>query len=237
MTCTQCGGELHPDEGQVFLTCPFCGATVYLDKSRVVFHWYVAPTLDAGQAQAELRPLDVGLTQTVKDLDKKSQVTGQAFRYFPLWYFRWKSRDSRKQTALQPAAATSVTELARLNLPAGDLRRMTRRWTPDSDPPTVPLEAGLDWFQHKHARSRQCWKRPRWCTCRFSSSSIPIPRRDLHGGGGCGQRSGAGEHLPGQGRNALPLVGGVAALVFLCLATLPGDRAVTDSQGGTGLGG
>jgi hypothetical protein len=23
--CTQCGGELHPDEGQSFLTCPFCG--------------------------------------------------------------------------------------------------------------------------------------------------------------------------------------------------------------------
>ena len=45
LTCTQCGGELHPDEGQTFVTCPYCGAAVYLDKSRVVFHWYVAPTL------------------------------------------------------------------------------------------------------------------------------------------------------------------------------------------------
>ena len=55
LTCTQCGGELHPDEGQVFVTCPFCGATVFVDRAQVVFHWYVAPTLDADQAAAALR--------------------------------------------------------------------------------------------------------------------------------------------------------------------------------------
>jgi predicted RNA-binding Zn-ribbon protein involved in translation (DUF1610 family) len=43
LTCAQCGGELHPDEGQVFLTCPFCSTTVYIDKARVVFHWYLVP--------------------------------------------------------------------------------------------------------------------------------------------------------------------------------------------------
>jgi hypothetical protein len=50
---TMCG-ELHPDEGQIFLTCPYCGSTVYLDKSQVVFHWYLAPTLDETQARASL---------------------------------------------------------------------------------------------------------------------------------------------------------------------------------------
>ena len=35
--CAQCGGELQFDEGQVFVTCPFCDSTVYLEKSRVVF--------------------------------------------------------------------------------------------------------------------------------------------------------------------------------------------------------
>ncbi len=35
LQCTQCGGELHPDEGQLFVTCPFCNSTIYLDKSHV----------------------------------------------------------------------------------------------------------------------------------------------------------------------------------------------------------
>ena len=52
--CTQCGGELHPDEGQIFLTCPYCESTVYLDKSRVVFHWYLASTLDDQKARTNL---------------------------------------------------------------------------------------------------------------------------------------------------------------------------------------
>ena len=87
LTCTQCGGELHPDEGQIFVTCPFCSSTVYIDKSRVVFHWYVAPTLDASQAQAALRRWMTG-SQTVKDLDEKSQIGAPGFEYFPLWVFK-----------------------------------------------------------------------------------------------------------------------------------------------------
>ena len=65
INCSQCGGELHPDEGQIFLTCPYCGATVYLDKSRVVFHWYVAPTLNDQDAVAALYRWMSG-SQTVK---------------------------------------------------------------------------------------------------------------------------------------------------------------------------
>src|SRR5512134_242450 len=86
LLCTQCGGELHPDEGQIFITCPYCSSTVYLDKSRVVFHWYIAPTLDPDQARAALNRWMAG-NQTVKDLDEKSQLTGQEFAYFPVWYF------------------------------------------------------------------------------------------------------------------------------------------------------
>ena len=74
LLCTQCGGELHPDEGQIFLTCPYCGSTVYLDKERVVFHWVLAPTLDEQKAGASLARWMAG-NQTVKDLDKKARVT------------------------------------------------------------------------------------------------------------------------------------------------------------------
>lgn len=106
--CTQCGGALHPDEGQIFLNCPYCGATVFVDRSRVVMHWYVAPTLDAEKATAALYRWMSG-SQTVKDLDKKARVVGQSFEYFPVWYFRRPSANGGEEVLLRPAAATSVT--------------------------------------------------------------------------------------------------------------------------------
>lgn len=147
LTCTQCGGELHPDEGQLFVTCPFCSSTVYLDKSRVVFHWSLAPTLNPEQAMAALRRWMSG-SQTVKDLDKKSQVTGQSFSYFPLWYFKWRN-PTGEQIALEAATATSITELRTLNLPAGDLQRYDAALDAQAETPTVPLETALDWLSQR----------------------------------------------------------------------------------------
>ncbi len=86
LSCTQCGGELHPGEGQLFLTCPYCAATVYLDPAQVVFHWYLTPTVDANQAGGQMNRWMSG-NQTIKDLDKKARVTDLTFQYFPLWYF------------------------------------------------------------------------------------------------------------------------------------------------------
>lgn len=143
LTCSQCGAELHPDEGQIFVTCGSCGATVYLDTSRVVFHWYVAPTLDDRQAESALYRWMSG-SQTVKDLDKKARVIGHSFEYFPLWYFRRQGARG-EEVALRPAAATSVTELSALHLPAGDLRKYDPALDALAHPPTVPLEAALEW--------------------------------------------------------------------------------------------
>jgi hypothetical protein len=151
INCTQCGGELHPDEGQVFLTCTFCGSTVYVDKSQVVFHWSLNPTLTAEQAASALNRWMSG-NQTVKDLDKKAQVTSQTFQYFPLWHFQWKSPQGN-QMALQPAAATSVTELAKLRIPAGDLVRYDPALDAQSEPPTVPLETARDWLKQSQPQA------------------------------------------------------------------------------------
>jgi hypothetical protein len=145
LSCSQCGGELHPQEGEVFLTCPFCNSTVFVDKSQVVFHWFVAPTLDQQQAAGQLARWMSG-NQTVKNLDKKAQVTGQTFQYFPVWYFRL-GRSGQEVVALQPAAATSITEVARLNIPAGDLRPYDPSVELQSMEPTVPLEAARQWLE------------------------------------------------------------------------------------------
>ncbi len=144
LRCTQCSGELHPDEGQIFLTCPFCSSTVYVDKSRVVFHWYVAPTIDEAKARGQLARWMAG-NDTVKDLDKKSQIAGQAFQYFPMWYFR-HAAGGRDVIELEPAAATTITELRKLSLPAGDLRKYEPALDSQAQPPTVPLPTALGWL-------------------------------------------------------------------------------------------
>ncbi|HSV86320.1 MAG TPA: hypothetical protein VLH85_07080 [Levilinea sp.] len=149
--CTQCGGELAPDQGQIFLTCPYCSATVFLDKSQVVFHWSLAPTLDAPQAEAALRRWMSG-SSTVKDLDVKAKITACAFSYFPLWYFRLAEGD-REVIALELAAATSVTELRRLALPAGDLRRYESSLDAQAEQPGVPLQAALVRLRQQHPSS------------------------------------------------------------------------------------
>jgi len=146
LTCTQCGGELHPDEGQIFLACPYCAATVFVEKARVLFHWSVAPTLDPQQAAAALRRWMSG-SQTVKNLDQKAQVVSQTFEYFPLWYFVSRSAQGDETANLEPAAATSVTELRGLALPAGDLRPYAADLDEQSILPDVPRETALAWLE------------------------------------------------------------------------------------------
>lgn len=146
--CTQCGGELHPDQGQIFVTCPYCHSTVYLDKSQVAFHWVLAPTLDERKARAALAHWMAG-NQTVKDLDKKARLVGSEFHYFPMWYFKRRHPNGKETILLEPAAATSVSELKRVNLPAGDLQNYEDHLDPDAVTPTVPLEAAHRWLESR----------------------------------------------------------------------------------------
>ena len=76
----------------------------------------------------------------------KARVIGSTFQYFPLWSFTWQDSSKREQTALLPAAATSVTELAHIHLPAGDLVRFATINDADAVPPSVPLEGARDWL-------------------------------------------------------------------------------------------
>ncbi len=142
--CAQCGGTLRPDEGQLFLTCPYCASTVYLDKSKVVFHWTLASTLSAEAAAASLRRWMAG-NQTVKDLDRKAQAAPGVFQYFPLWYVKAKPQ-GQEAIFLEPAAAISISEIKSLNIPAGDLQKYDAALDVQAVPPTVPFPAMLSWL-------------------------------------------------------------------------------------------
>lgn len=230
LNCSQCGGELHPDEGQIFLTCPFCSSTVFLDKSRVVFHWYLAPTLDEPKGRAALARW-MGGNQTVKDLDKKARLGGASFEYFPLWYFKTRDPKGNERIWLEPAAATSISELKQLKLPAGDLRKYESRLDSQAHMPTVPLDTVQDWLAERLP--------PGAATVEMALVHIPLYtfKYQYQGQSYTALVEGAtgavfANIFPAKAEAPYLLAGGLSAAVFLCLATLPLGGALVDGSGG-----
>lgn len=235
LTCTQCGGELHPDEGQIFLTCPFCSSTVYIDKARVVFHWYLAPTLDEAKARGALSRWMAG-NQTVKDLDRKARITEAAFQFFPMWYFKRRRAGGGEEIDLMPGAATAVSEIVHLRLPAGDLRKYNQDIDTQAVSPTVPLQAALSWL----AAERQS---PETGIAEQSLVHIPlyIFKYTYQDKFYTALVEGAtGEVFaniyPAKAEAPYLLVGGLAALVYLCLALFPVVGGIADGSGGAAVG-
>jgi predicted RNA-binding Zn-ribbon protein involved in translation (DUF1610 family) len=232
--CTQCGGELHPDEGQIFLVCPYCGAAVYLDKSRVVFHWYVAPTVDESQAQAALRRWMAG-NQTVKDLDRKSTLSSSSFEYFPVWYFKHRQPDGGERILLTPAAPTSVSEISHIDLPAGDLRKYTPELEAQSRPPNVPLQTAQGWLAEKQVTKESIVEQalvhiPLYTFKYAYQGRIYAAIVEAATGGVLANIYPAKSEAPFQ------MAAAAAAVVFLCLATFPIVGYLANGGGGAGLG-
>lgn len=243
LNCTQCGGELHPGEGQVFLTCPYCNTTVYLDKSRVVFHWYVALTLDEQQATAALYRWMSG-SQTVKDLDKKARLVGHTFQYFPLWYFKWHEGENEEIT-LQPAAATSVSELSHLQLPAGDLKTYNPDLDAQSAQPTVPLEAALEWLKGQSALADRNSTDSGLPGDLKETALVHVPLHFYQYSYGqeiytavVDAASGTvlANIFPPKAETPYRAVGLVTALVYLCLATFPLVGIASGDESGIAIG-
>lgn len=114
----------------------------------MVFHWSLAPTINENQARWELARWMAG-NKTVKDLDKKARLAETTFQYFPMWFFKYRQA-GEERISLEPAAATSISELRRLPLTAGDLRSYDPSLDAQSQPPTVPLTTAQAWRQQNN---------------------------------------------------------------------------------------
>src|SRR5512136_2877860 len=144
ITCRQCAAPLAVEQGQPFVTCRFCGATNYVDKARVVFHYLVRPTVREDGARAALNRWMAG-NATVKDLDRKATVDSVSFQYFPMWLVRAVAQQGER-VLLRPAAALSITELGRLNIPPSDLVPFDSSVDGTIVSPSVPFETMQQWL-------------------------------------------------------------------------------------------
>jgi hypothetical protein len=153
LACPQCGGENVLGSGERLLTCAFCGARLFVDRSGLVSHYRLPRLLDRERAAAALRRWMAG-NDTVKDLDTKATVEEVAPVSFPMWLFRVR-RPAGEEVTVEPAAPTPVPQLADLDVPAGKLEpyaaesgeveevaaavplATARGWLPDVDPADV----------------------------------------------------------------------------------------------------
>lgn len=144
--CPQCGATVNVIEGQTFLTCGYCSSAIYIDRSRVVFHYMLKPTLDQPGADASLLRWMAG-SRTVKSLEKEAQITGREFIYFPVWYFKIRNNDA-ENIKIQPAMPTPIPDIKSIPVPAGDLRFYDKKDEGNQaiKQPQVLYTSALEWL-------------------------------------------------------------------------------------------
>ena len=144
INCRQCAARLAVEQGMQFVTCTFCGATNFVDKSRALFHYQVRTTIKEEGALSALRRWMAG-NATVKGLDQRSKIGAATFQYFPMWLVR-ANQNGHERVLLKPAAALSVSELTQLNIPAADLVPFESSAQAAATAPTVPFEMMQQWL-------------------------------------------------------------------------------------------
>jgi hypothetical protein len=173
--------------------------------------------------------------QTVKDLDQRSQVTEQTFAYFPIWYIKYESTRGEEEIMQFPAAATSITEIRRVRVPAGDLRVFDESLESQSQLPTVPLKTALGWLEERGIVREQINE--------LAVVHVPLFffRYNYQGDLFSAVVEGAtGEVFanifPAKSESPYRIIAASAALVFLCLATFPVIGSLLGSGEGLAIG-
>jgi hypothetical protein len=153
VSCTQCGGSVAVDPSTPFLICNFCGSALYLDKSRVVFHYVVSPTIGIEEASGKLRRWMAG-NETVKDLDRLASIQHQELLYFPMWRFVVRESTGDREFS-EPASSSSIADLRRLPLSGGNLKFFSPaefREMPLKEP-DVLLDSASQWLKNEKGAS------------------------------------------------------------------------------------
>ena len=149
IACPQCGGENAPRSGERLLECAFCSASLFVDRSGAVGHYWLPRLLDAEQAVAALKRWMAG-NDTVKDLDRKSSIERPEPVSFPVWMFRTRDAGGDETAYVEPAAPTPIPQLADLKVPAGQLRPFDEEAEGvERSEATIPLETARGWLDQR----------------------------------------------------------------------------------------
>lgn len=167
--CSQCGGKNEVPTGHRFVTCVFCGTTLFVDRAQVVFHYRLPALLAEEEAAASLRRWMAG-NDTVKDLDRKAQIEDLEAISFPVWLFR-TTESGAERVFFEPAAPTPIPQVTDLSIPAG----LLEPYRPEGDDmrvieAQVPLETAQSWLEQRQVgpiHETALVRVPFWA-CRYS---------------------------------------------------------------------
>jgi LSD1 subclass zinc finger protein len=146
--CRQCTAPLDVEAGSTLVTCGFCGTTNQVDKSQVILHYAVEPTMRQEDAAAALRRWMAG-NDTIKGLDQKAEIVSRRYELFPLWMVNAVQQEEERRF-MEPAAATSVSVLKELTVPASDLKSYAPEMDDVAVEATVPFRMVLEWLRTEH---------------------------------------------------------------------------------------
>ena len=173
--------------------------------------------------------------QTVKDLDRKATIIGAAFEFFPMWYFKRREKEGRESISLAPAAATSVTEVGNVKLPAGDLRKYDGSIDSQAHLPTVPVSAAFEWLAQRQIPQNEIVEQ--------SLVHVPLYTFKYNYQGNAYTaivEGGTGEVFaniyPAKAEAPYRTIGFITAAIFSCLAIVPLGMSVSRGWEGTGFG-
>ena len=233
--CAQCGGVLHPDEGQIFLTCPYCGSAVFLDKSKVVFHWSLTCTVTPRSGRRQPAALDGGQPDRQRP---RPQVQGHGSppsNISPCGTPR--RRRSGKEARLSGAGRRHLDQRDQVAGHPGrrpaEIRRQPRR-------PGGGTQRSLS----GHARladrprraDRQRARKPRWCICPSISSSTTLPARATPPWWRALRAKCSPTSFPPRPKRPISSWPPCPPLVFLCVSTFPLVGYAANRGAGLGLG-
>ena len=145
--CTQCGGTVKLAAEDQFVACTFCSSALYVDKSKVVFHFVVKATISLEEAQGKLRRWMAG-NDTVKGLDVHGQISHQELIYFPMWRFLVSDYGGDREYS-EPAGSFSIPEIKKIPLSGGSLQFFSPQEFAGMplNEPDVLLDSALSWLK------------------------------------------------------------------------------------------
>jgi len=153
--CTQCGGAVLLQEGSRFVICPYCSSALYLDRSRVVFHFVISATITLDEAAGKLRRWMAG-NETVKDLDVQATISQTELIYFPMWRFVATESNGENEYS-EPACSFAIAEIKSIPLSGGTLRFFSPQEFVGIGlkEPDVLLESAICWLEDQQNIKRE----------------------------------------------------------------------------------
>ncbi|MDD4299563.1 MAG: hypothetical protein PHO78_02775 [Methanomicrobium sp.] len=139
--CPKCGGDVNVSTGIHLTSCKYCGTTVFVDRSGVMFY-YVLPFFITDEKAKGIFKRWTANPHADKELESKAKIIAISKQYFPVYQFR-RDVNGKEKIDIKPAKGTILPGMNNLLIPAGDIRIFDESFKP-GDAKVLDVDFGMD---------------------------------------------------------------------------------------------